>query len=201
MLNLKKIIKLVLIAAFMCVMQMPQDAYAMKSFDTIKIPCGPCTCHQGQTCVQGSVENGNICRCEGEIDTCLLCEDDEQCVTVGGTKACTKKSNTGTPSKSAGSNAQQSTAAVTGCSGDLGLFSGLVNAGREIFNGLRDLIYVVAGFGIIGVAVGGFFGNMNWKWLGAIVISLVIIATTGELITAITGCESYTSAVIQDTLK
>lgn len=100
-----------------------------------------------------------------------------------------------------GVNTEQSQSAVTGCSSNQGIFSGLINTGRKVFNGLRDLIYVVAGFGIIGVAVGGFFGNLNWKWLGAIVISLVVIATTGELISAITGCENFTNAMITDTLK
>lgn len=100
-----------------------------------------------------------------------------------------------------GSNTRHSESSVTGCSSNQGIFSGLINTGRKVFNGLRDLIYVVAGFGIIGVAVGGFFGNLNWKWLGAIVISLVVIATTGELISAITGCENFTQAMIEDTLK
>ncbi len=176
MLNLKKIIKLVLIAAFVCVMginetwakethmapdgtRAPREEVAATAPAVAANTCNP-ACKDTQDCVKGR------------------CED-----------------------KKSGSNAQQSGAAVTGCSGNLGLFSGLVTAGKEIFEGLRDLIYVVAGFGIIGVAVGGFFGNMNWKWLGAIVISLVVIATTGELITAITGCEAYTSAVIQDTLR
>ncbi len=90
---------------------------------------------------------------------------------------------------------------VTGCTKNTGLFSGLINTGSKIFQGLRDLIYVVAGFGIIGVAVGGFFGNLNWKWLGAIVIALVVIASTGELITAITGCTDFTQSMITDTLK
>lgn len=101
----------------------------------------------------------------------------------------------------AGSNTQASKVIITGCSGSFGLFSGLITAGQDIFKGLRDLIYVVAGFGIIGVAVGGFFGNLNWKWLGAIVIALIVIATTGELLAAITNCQSFTSTYIQDTLK
>ncbi|MBQ7285502.1 MAG: hypothetical protein IJW72_04550 [Alphaproteobacteria bacterium] len=100
-----------------------------------------------------------------------------------------------------GANQKQSASAVSGCSSNQGIFSGLIETGSKVFNGLRDLIYVVAGFGIIGVAVGGFFGNLNWKWLGAIVISLVVIATTGELISAITGCENFTNAMITDTLK
>lgn len=106
-----------------------------------------------------------------------------------------------TPTTGVAVNTTQSAGAVSGCSGDLGLFSGLITTGKTIFKGMRDLIYVVAGFGIIGVAVGGFFGNLNWKWLGAIIIGLVVIATTGELITAITGCEDFTPKLIQDTLK
>ena len=86
------------------------------------------------------------------------------------------------------------------CSGNLGIFEDLVKTGQKIFNRLRDLIYVVAGFGIIAVAVGGFFGNLNWKWLGAIVISLVVIATAGELIVLLTGCETFNGALITNTL-
>ena len=86
------------------------------------------------------------------------------------------------------------------CSGDFGLFSSLVRTGQIIFQRLRDLIYVVAGFGIIAVAVGGLFGNLNWKWLGAIVISLVVIATAGELIVLVTGCEQFGATLITNTL-
>ena len=102
---------------------------------------------------------------------------------------------------SAGTQTPQSDAQITGCSKNFGLFSGLISTGSRIFSGLRDLIYVVAGFGILGVAVGGFFGNLNWKWLGAIIISLVVIATTGEIINMITGCEGFSQEIITDTLK
>lgn len=92
-------------------------------------------------------------------------------------------------------------AASAFCSKNLGVFAGLVKSGQDIFNRLRDLIYVVAGFGIIAVAVGGFFGNLNWKWLGAIVISLVVIATAGEIIVMITGCEQFSQSLVTNTLK
>ncbi len=92
-------------------------------------------------------------------------------------------------------------AASSFCNKNLGVFSGLVKSGQDIFNRLRDLIYVVAGFGIIAVAVGGFFGNLNWKWLGAIVISLVVIASAGEIIVLITGCEQFSQTLVTSTLK
>ncbi len=87
------------------------------------------------------------------------------------------------------------------CSTNYGIFEDLVRTGRTIFNRLRDLIYVVAGFGIIAVAVGGFFGNLNWKWLGAIIISLVVMATAGEIIVLITGCEDFDNDLITNTLS
>lgn len=88
------------------------------------------------------------------------------------------------------------------CGAGTGVFGELVTTGITIFNSLRDLIYVVAGFGIIAVAVGGFFGNMNWKWLSAIVLALIVIASTGELIVLLTGCKDYgTTKFITNTLK
>ncbi len=108
--------------------------------------------------------------------------------------------NTKTPTPGS-SNKTTGNLVLNGCGEGSGLFSGLVKTGSEIFLGLRDLIYVVAGFGIIGVAVGGFFGNLNWKWLGAIIIGLIVIASTGEIIATVTDCKQFTSTVIQDTLK
>ena len=90
-------------------------------------------------------------------------------------------------------------ATLQACGADVGMFSDLIKKGTEIFEGLREIIYVVAGFGILAVAVGGFFGNLNWKWLGAIVIGLMVIASTGEILVMITGCEDLN--LVSDTLK
>ena len=81
---------------------------------------------------------------------------------------------------------------------DSGLFSELIDKGAEICTGMRDIVYVVAGFGIIGVAVGGLFGNLNWKWLSAIIIGLVVIAVTAAFVQYVTGEKIQN---ITDTLK
>lgn len=57
-------------------------------------------------------------------------------------------------------------------------FESLKKAGQEIFQGLRSIIYPASAIGIICVCIGGFFGNVNWKWLFAIVIGLVVISCT-----------------------
>lgn len=90
------------------------------------------------------------------------------------------------------------TAPVMAAETGTGLFGELTAKGIEIFQGMRDIIYVVAGFGIIGVAIGGFFGNINWKWLGTIIIGLMVIGLTGGILTYIGGEDA---PAISDTLK
>ena len=58
------------------------------------------------------------------------------------------------------------------------VFENLTNTGWEVFGGMRKIIFGAAAFGIIAVAIGGFFGSLNWKWLSAIVIGLIVIALT-----------------------
>lgn len=184
MFNFKKICKLMLVAALFCILQI-NGGHAQER-------CGDITCPAGQFCQNGTCVSNSLRGASFVADGMAGkkdCDDGYQKIN-GKCEKITQVVNT-----------EQSQSAVTGCSSNQGIFSGLINTGRKVFNGLRDLIYVVAGFGIIGVAVGGFFGNLNWKWLGAIVISLVVIATTGELISAITGCENFTNAMITDTLK
>ncbi len=124
------------------------------------------------------------------LGACSLYADNSYAQQAG-TSTVTSGANNGTDANSD----------IKGCGSDTGLFNELLNKGAEIFRGLREIIYVVAGFGILAVAVGGFFGNLNWKWLGAIVIGLMVIASTGEILNMIVGCETYTSQHIADTLK
>ena len=81
-----------------------------------------------------------------------------------------------------------------------GLFSDLTNKGAEIFMGMREIIYAVAGFGIMAIAIGGFFGNFNWKWLGAIIIGLMVIASTAGIINYMVESTVITPDMITDTL-
>lgn len=57
-----------------------------------------------------------------------------------------------------------------------GSFEGLNISGAEIFRGLRKIIYPASAIGIICVCIGGFFGNINWKWLTVIVIGLLVVS-------------------------
>ncbi|MBR1948448.1 MAG: hypothetical protein IKA30_01485 [Alphaproteobacteria bacterium] len=169
MIKVKNIMKVLLMAVFICVCSF--DVYAqMNPFS-----------------VRNSVSQGTM----GKDNMGLNNQSKSNSSSASRPKA-------STPTVSSNSNTSQD---ASFCGSDKGVFSELVMTGQRIFNRLRDLIYVVAGFGIIAVAVGGFFGNLNWKWLGAIVISLVVIATAGELIVLLTGCEQYGTSLITNTLE
>ncbi|MBE6451010.1 MAG: hypothetical protein IJF12_04675 [Alphaproteobacteria bacterium] len=82
------------------------------------------------------------------------------------------------------------------------VFENLTATGWEVFGGMRKIIFGAAGFGIIAVAIGGFFGVLNWKWLSAIIIGLVVIALTVSIVkymVAGTGVDVSVSG-ISDTL-
>ncbi len=82
------------------------------------------------------------------------------------------------------------------------VFGELIGTGWEIFGGMRKLIFASAGFGIIAVVVGALFGALNWKWLAAIIVGVVVIAATVSLVgymTAGTGAD-VTVKGITDTL-
>lgn len=203
MINFKKICRILLLAAFVCTLSgvryvkaefglnnINNDHYMYGTEYSSYEACESKCIGEGYRCVDAFSGKGK----NGQRQ--YVCQHYDE--------STTNNPETNEPEKPvtpAGGNAKQSQSAITGCSSDYGLFSGLITTGRTIFKGLRDLIYVVAGFGIIGVAVGGFFGNLNWKWLGAIVIALVVIASTGEIINMITGCENFTKSMITDTLK
>lgn len=66
-------------------------------------------------------------------------------------------------------------------------FESLTESGRDIFVGLKTIIYPGAAIGIICVCIGGFFGNINFKWIAALFIGLVVIACCGKFIEVFTG--------------
>lgn len=69
-----------------------------------------------------------------------------------------------------------------------GSFDALISSGQDIFKGLRSIIYPASAVGIIAVCIGGFFGNINWKWLTAIVLGLVVIGL----------CAGFVGIFVQD---
>ena len=81
------------------------------------------------------------------------------------------------------------------------LFDDLSRHGGKIFTGMREIIYAVSGFGIIAIVIGAIFGNINWKWLTAIIIGLFVIAGTATIINYMVESDVVTQDMITDSLK
>lgn len=77
-------------------------------------------------------------------------------------------------------------------------FESLTKAGGDIFQGLREIIYPASAIGIIAVCIGGFFGNINWKWLTAIVIGLIVISACVAFIDMFAPDANATSKIPDD---
>ena len=70
---------------------------------------------------------------------------------------------------------------------DDGPFGTVTEKLTDAFQNTRTVIFVVGGFGLVGLAVGAIFGKVNWKWFASLAIGLVIVAVAGAIITYATN--------------
>ena len=91
---------------------------------------------------------------------------------------------------------------ILGAADSYAVFENLTSTGSQIFEGMKQIIWGAAGFGIIAIAIGAIFGSLNWKWLAAIVIGLVVIALTAAILSYLTAGTGADTSVkgIHDTL-
>ena len=52
----------------------------------------------------------------------------------------------------------------------------------EAFKAVRTIIYIVGGFGLVGIAFAAIFGKINWKWFAALAVGLGILAAAGAIV-------------------
>lgn len=57
----------------------------------------------------------------------------------------------------------------------------------NVFTAVKTIIFVVGGFGLVGVAFGAIFGKVNWKWFAGLAVGLAILAAAGSIVNYATG--------------
>lgn len=62
------------------------------------------------------------------------------------------------------------------------IFSIMTRRAMNILLGLKQIVYVMAGFGLIGFAYMAIFNKISWKWFSQIAIGLFLVANMGRFI-------------------
>ena len=65
---------------------------------------------------------------------------------------------------------------------DDNVFKKAFNTLVTVFNNVRVIVYVIGAFGLIGIAIGGIVGKINFKWLGYLAAGLAIVAVADAVI-------------------
>ena len=58
---------------------------------------------------------------------------------------------------------------------------------KNVFDSVKGIIFVVGGFGLVGVAWAAIWGKIQWKWFGALAVGLAILAAAGSIVEYATG--------------
>ena len=62
------------------------------------------------------------------------------------------------------------------------VFKTVTNRMIITFQNSRSVIFIVGGFGLIGLGFAAIFGKVNWKWLAALACGLAIVAVAGQVV-------------------
>ena len=62
------------------------------------------------------------------------------------------------------------------------VFSTVLARMLDTFESSRSVIFVVGGFGLIGLGFAAIFGKVQWKWLAALACGLAIVAVAGQVV-------------------
>lgn len=57
---------------------------------------------------------------------------------------------------------------------------------KTTFKNVRNIIFIVGGFGLIGLGFAAIFGKIKWPWLAALACGLAIVAVAGALVDYVT---------------
>lgn len=71
-------------------------------------------------------------------------------------------------------------ACAQGATGDL--MSKAQKKAANVFTSVKNIIFVVGGFGLVGLAFAAIFGKVQWKWFASLAVGLAILAAAGSIV-------------------
>lgn len=74
------------------------------------------------------------------------------------------------------------------------LFDEVLNRMVTTFQNVRSVIFIVGGFGLVGLAFAAIFGKVKWTWLAALAVGLAIVAVAGAVVDYVTQPDGTSGA-------
>ena len=56
-----------------------------------------------------------------------------------------------------------------------------------MFRHVKSIIFIVGGFGLVGIAFQAIFGKVKWSWFAGLAVGLAILAAAGAIVNYATG--------------
>ncbi len=69
----------------------------------------------------------------------------------------------------------------------------------SVFSSVKTIIFIVGGFGLVGLAWAAIFGKVNWKWFASLAVGLAILAAASSVVEYATGSTEATTAGLTTT--
>ena len=69
----------------------------------------------------------------------------------------------------------------------------------NVLKSVKTIIFVVGGFGLVGLAFAAIFGKINWKWFASLAVGLAILAAAASIVNYATGDSKIQSTTLGDT--
>ena len=63
-----------------------------------------------------------------------------------------------------------------------GIFNHAYETIRVTFQNARNVVYIVSGFGLVGIASAAIFGKLSFRWLAMICIALATLAAADKIV-------------------
>lgn len=78
---------------------------------------------------------------------------------------------------------------AAGTGGGGSVFTTITDRMLVTFQNSRSVIFIVGGFGLIGLGFAAIFGKVQWKWLAALACGLAIVAVAGQVVDYVTRAD------------
>ncbi len=66
------------------------------------------------------------------------------------------------------------------------VFSTITSKLTGTFQNVRNVIFIVGGFGLVGLGFAAIFGKIKWTWLAALAAGLAIVALASQVVDYVT---------------